>query len=268
MTRLNKHRLSVLRQASPRRWKFSLMKHLTLLLFCGILAKNSLSQSNHSELHIGPYEAIEIIYFKHATDTSGKVDRMNEIWGKKILTLDSNGAFLLEFPVPHPTSAVGLTRLAQGHWSRKDDTLVLNSYHPHSNFIKVKERKVGGKRIKVKLNYTNEGEVYYPPLSVRINNQQEQMIDTKRRQWTYFPTDTVKTLLVELWVGPTSTYREWVYKPVNSNSNSFEISVTDCRDKANFIVENYKLLIVGSSLMQIDKVFWLRENCFKAINYR
>ena len=174
----------------------------------------------------------------------------------------------MEFPVPNPTTIGGLKRLAKGHWARTKDTLILNSFHPYSDFIKVKEKKVGGKRIKVKLNYTHEGEEYYPPLSVRINNEQEQMIDTKRKQWTYFPRDTVKRLLVELWVGPTSTYREWVYKPINSNSNSFEISITNSGDDTNFIVEDYKLLIVGSSLMQIDQVFWLRENCFKATNFR
>lgn len=244
------------------------MKHLSILLLFGILAKNSFSQSYHSEFHFGTYEGIEIIYLKHASDTSSKVDRMNELWGKKTLTIDSNGTFQLEFPVPNPTTVGGLKRLAKGRWSRINDTLVLSSFRPYSDFIKVKERKANGKRIKVKLKYTNEGEEYYPPLSVRINNQQEQMIDTKRKQWTHFPMDTVKTLLVELWVGPTSTYREWVYKPINTNSNSFEINVTDSGDGTNFILENYKLLIVGSSLMQIEKVFWLRENCFKATNFR
>jgi hypothetical protein len=84
--------------------EFSLMKYLTILLFCGVLTKNSLCQSNRSALNFGKYEGIELIYFKHASDTSRKVDRMNETWGKKTLTIDSNGTFLLEFPVPYPTT--------------------------------------------------------------------------------------------------------------------------------------------------------------------
>lgn len=232
------------------------------------ITKLSLSQSNQSGVHFGAYEGIEIIYLKHVSDTSSKVDRMNELWGKKTLTLDSNGTFRLEFPVPNPTTVGGLKRLAKGRWVKIEDTLLLNSIHSYSDLIKVKEGKANGKRIRVKLNYTHEGEEYYPPLSVRINNQREKMVDTKRNQWTHFPMDTVKALLVELWVGPTSTYREWVYKPINRNSNSFEIGVTDSGDETNFVLENYKLLIVGSSLTQIDKVFWLRENCFKATNFR
>jgi hypothetical protein len=244
------------------------MKYLTILLLFGVLPKISLGQSDHSGLHMGKYEGTDLIYFKHSSDTSSKVDRMNETWGKKTLTLNSNGTFLLEFPVPHPTTAVGLKRLAEGRWVRINDTLILNSHHPYTDFITVKERKVNGKRIKVKLNYTHKGKNYHPPLSVRINNQQEKMIDTKRKHWTYFPIDTVKTLLVEYWVGPTSTYREWVYKPINRNSNSFVISVTDSGDDVNFVVEDYKLLIVDSSLAQINQVFRLRENSFKATNFR
>jgi hypothetical protein len=244
------------------------MKHLTILLFCGVLMKSSFSQSSHSGMHFGKYEGVEIKYLKHVSDTSSKVDRMNETWGKKTLTIDSNGTFLLEFPVPHPTTTVEPNRLTKGRWLMIKDTLVLNSHHLYSDFIKVDERKVKGKRIRVKLNYTYEGEKYYPPLSVSINSQEEQMIDTKRKQWIYFPLDTVKKLLIEHWVSPTSANREWVYRPLNKNSNSFVITVTDSGDRNNFVVEDYKLLIVGSSLIQIDQVFRLRENLFKATNFR
>ncbi|RZL10767.1 MAG: hypothetical protein EOO89_20820 [Pedobacter sp.] len=230
--------------------------------------KNSFSQSTHSGLQFGKYEGVEIKYLKHASDTSSKVDRMNERWGKKTLTIDSNGTFLLEFPVPYPTTTVEPNRLTTGRWFMRKDTLVLNSFHPYSDFIKVDERKVKDKRIRVKLSYAYKGEKYYPPLSVRINSQDEKMIDTKGKQWTYFPSDTVKKITIEHWVSPTSTNREWVYRPLNGNSNSFAITVTDTGERDNFVVEDYKLLIVGSSLMQIDQVFRLRENCFKATNFR
>lgn len=244
------------------------MKHSIVLLLCGLFTKTCLSQSNISGLHFGKYEGIELIYFKQVSDTSARVDRMNETWGKKTLTIDSNGTFLLEFPVPHPTTAVDLKRAAKGRWFRVNDTLVLNSYHPYSNFIKVEERKINSKRIQVKLKYIFEGKEYHPPLSVRVNNKEEKMVDTERKRWTHFPLDTVDRLLIEYWVGPTSTYREWVYRPSNRNSNSFIITAIDNGDADNFVFENYKLLIVGSSLMQVDKVFYLRENCFKATNFR
>lgn len=243
------------------------MKQLINLLLCGFLAKHSLGQPNQSQFS-GKYEGIEIKYLKHVSDTSTKVDRMNETWGKKTLTINSNGTFLLEFPVPYPTTAIGLRRSARGRWTRINDTLILNSYHPYSDYIKVEERKINRKRIQVKLNYTYEGEEYYPGLSVGINNQEEQMIDTKRKRWTYFLLDTVKTVLIEHWVSPTSTDREWVYRPLNKNSNSFVITVTDSGDGNKFIVGDYKLLIVDSYLKQIDQIFRLGENLFKATNFR
>lgn len=230
--------------------------------------KNSLSQSNHSGLQFGKYEGIEIKYLKHASDTSGKVDRMNERWGKKTLTIESNGTFLLEFPVPYPTTTVEPNRLTTGRWIKIKDTLILNSFHPYSDFIKVNETKVKDKRTRVKVSYTYKGKKYYPPLSVRINSQDEQMIDTKGKQWAYFPLDTIKKITIEHWVSPTSTNREWLYRPLNSNSNSFEITVTDTGERNNFVVEDYKLLIVGSSLVQVDQLFRLRENLFTATNFR
>jgi len=239
------------------------MKHLTILLLWVLFTKSSFSQPDQPGLLFGKYEGIEIRYLKHVSDTSGKVDRMNETWGKKTLTLDSNGTFLLEFPVPYPTTAIGLKRLATGRWKRINDTLVLNSHQPYSAFIKVKERRVNHKHIQVKLKYTYEGKKYFPALSVSINNQKEQMVDTKQKKWTYLPLDTVKTILIEHWAGPTSTDREWFYRPINIKSNSFAIAVTDTGDATNFVVEDYKLLIMDSSLMQIDQVFRLSKNCFK-----
>jgi hypothetical protein len=243
------------------------MKHLTILLLCGFLAKTSLSQSNHSGLFFGKYEGIEIRYYKHVGDTSTHVDRLNKTWGTKNLTLDSNGTFLLEFPVPWPTTRICPMRSTKGRWVKINDTLVLNSYHPYSDFIKVTEKKVKRNRIQVKLNYTYDGEIYYPALGISINNQTSLTIDT-RRPWTYFPFDTVKIIEIELYAGPTSTDREWVYKTVNRNSNYFVITLTDNVEGNNFVVEDYKLLIVGSSLVQIDRVYNLKENCYKATNFR
>lgn len=244
------------------------MKHLIVFLLCGFIVKYSLCQSNHSGLLFGKYKGIEIRYIKHVSDTSGKVDRMNETWGKKDLSLDSNGTFLLEFPVPYPTTMIGLTRSTKGNWVRINDTLILNSYYPYRDFMRVKERKTGRKHIQNKLGYTDEGKKYYPGLEVSINDQVSQMIDTRRKSWTYFPSDTVKKIEIKQYAGPTSTMREWVYRPINKSSNSFVISVTDNVNGNNFVVENYKLLIVGSSLVQIVRVFNLKENCFKATNFR
>lgn len=243
------------------------MKHLAIFILCGFISKYSLSQSNHSGLLFGKYEGIEIRYLKHFEDTSTRVDRMNKIWGKKDLTLDSNGTFLLEFPVPYPTTIIGLRRSTRGRWIRIKDTLVLNSYHHYSDFIKVTERKVRRNRIQVKLKYTAEGKIYYPVLDISINNQTSLPIDTKR-PWTYFHLDTVKIIEIEKYAGPTSTDREWVYKTVNRNSNYFVITLTDNIEGNNFVVEDYKLLIVDSSLVQIDQVFKLKENCFKTTNFR
>ena len=193
---------------------------------------------------------------------------MNETWGKKTLTLDSSGTFLLEFPVPYPTTVIGLKRSAAGRWKRINDTLILDSYQPYSAFIKVKEKKVDHKHIQVKLNYTYGGKKYYPGLSIRINNQEEQMINTRESKWIYLHVDTVRTILIEHWAGPTSTDREWVYRPKSTESNSFTITVSDSDATTNFIVENYKLLIMDSSLMQIDQVFRLSGNGFKFKNFR
>lgn len=244
-----------------------MMKNLTTLLLFGLIAKYSLSQSNHPRLFFGKYEGVEIRYYKAAGDTSTRVDRMNETWGKKKLTLDSNGTFLLEFPVPYPTTRIGLTRSTKGKWIRIRDTLVLNSHHPYNDFIKVKEKKISRNRVQVKLSYNHERVKYYPSLYTSINNQEEQMVDTRKR-WTYFPLDTVKRIELRLYAGPTSTEREWVYKPINRNSNCFVISVTDNIEGNNFVLEDYRLLIVDSSLVQIGRVFNLKENCFKAKDFR
>ncbi len=244
------------------------MKHLAILLLLGLFTKNSFSQSNHPDLLFGKYEGIEIRYLKHVTDTTNKIDRMNETWGKKTLTLDSNGTFLLEFPVPYPTTAMGLKRSAAGRWKRINDTLILDSYKPYSAYIKVKEKKDNHKNIQVKLKYTHNGKKYYPGLSIRINNREEQMIDTRDKKWISLPLDTVKKITIEHWAGPTSTDREWVYKTKNIESNSFEIIVKDSDAKTNFVLEDYKLLITDSALMQIDKVFRLSENRFKFKNFR
>ena len=93
------------------------------------------------------------------------------------------------------------------------------------------------------------------------------MIDTRRR-WTYFPLDTVKRIEIKLYAGPTSTEREWVYKARNRNSNYFVISVTDHIEGNNFVFEDYRLLIVDSSLVQIGRLFNLKENCFKPKDFR
>jgi hypothetical protein len=58
------------------------MKHLTIFLICGFIGKYSFCQSIHSGFFFGKYEGIEIRYIKHVSDTSNRVDRMNETWGK------------------------------------------------------------------------------------------------------------------------------------------------------------------------------------------
>lgn len=240
------------------------MKHLTIFLLLGFIIKRSPGQSSDPELFFGKYKGVEIRYYKGTGDTSSRVDRMNDTWGRKLLTLDSNGTFLLEFPVPYPTTRIGLTRSTKGKWTRIQDTLILNSHHPNSDFIKVKEKRVRRNHIQIKLTYTAEGVKYYPGLFTVINNQEEQLIKT-RRSWTYFPKETVEKMEFRLYAGPTSTEREWFYKTVNKKSNHFRISVIDNIEGNNFAVENYKLLIRGAALVQIDRVFNLRENCFKPL---
>lgn len=241
-----------------------MFKHLTILLTVSVcIVKHGAAQPGHHAPVFGRYEGIEIRYLQAAGDTSSKADRMNERWGKKKLTLDSSGTFLLEFPVPYPTTRIGLTRSTKGKWSCKGDTLILNSYHPYSDFIRVKERRVDRDSLRIKLKkYTYGRARYYPSLEMIINNREPLMIDTKNR-WTYLPPDMVKTIRLALYAGPTSTEREWLYTVVNRNSNSFAISVKDNIEGNNFVVEDYKLLIAGSSLLQIDRVFRLDENCFK-----
>ena len=80
-------------------------------------------------------------YFKSSADTSKEIDAKNKIWGTKKLLLDSNGTFTIAFPVPWPTTIIGLERFASGTWIKHNDTIILNSYYLHSDFMKVKESK-------------------------------------------------------------------------------------------------------------------------------
>lgn len=62
------------------------MKYLFILLLCTFTIKSSLCQSNNPKLVFGKYEATEIIFYKIASDTSKRIDDMNNVWGKKTLT--------------------------------------------------------------------------------------------------------------------------------------------------------------------------------------
>jgi len=237
------------------------MKDLIIFLLCAFIAKSSLGQSNKSGLRLGKYEGIEIFFFRVQGDTSTEVDKMNERWGKKSLSLDSNGSFLLEFPVHWPRTIIGQKRIARGSWVKIKDTLILNSYYHYNDFIKVKEKKVNRNRIQVKLTYECDGKEYYPFLTVSINDKTTGIT----RPWTYFPLDKVKVIEIDRDFPPSD--HKWVYKPVNGNSNHFVISLIDNIEGNNYVLENYKLLIVGSSLMQINRLFNLNGNCFKAKNF-
>lgn len=259
---------------------FSQMKHLTILLLCSLITNRASSQSHHAALFLGKYEGIESRYYKGVDDTSKKVNRidkawgpitpdsnMNKRWGTKQLTLDSNGTFLLEFPVPYPTSRICPPRSSRGRWLRIKDTLILNSYYSYSDFMKIRERKVNRNRIEIKLKYIVDGKSYYPNLEISINNHAGQMSDT-RHPWTHLPLDTVRILEIKKYAGPNSTEREWVCKPAKRNSNYFVITLIDNIEGNNFVVEDYKLLISDSSLVQIDQLFNLSENRFKAASLR
>jgi hypothetical protein len=142
----------------------SRMKYLTVILFFALIAKYSWCQSHPPQLFFGEYEGIEIRYYQAASDTSNRAERMNETWGKKKLTLDSNGSFMLEFKVPYPTTRIGLTRTTKGKWVRKGDTLILNSHFVYTDFMKVKEKKRRLDSVQIKLKYTSDGIKYYPGL--------------------------------------------------------------------------------------------------------
>ena len=84
-----------------------------------------------------------------------------------------------------------------------------------------------------------------------------------KRPLTQFPLDTVNAIEIKHYVGPNSTDNEWFYKPLNCKSNFFEIWLTNVIKGNNFVLENYRLIIRESSLIQIDKVFYLLGNCYK-----
>jgi len=84
-----------------------------------------LSQSNNSKLFFGKYEGIEPVFYKIAGDTSTRIDSINNTWGKKTLTLNSNGSFSLEFPDRWPRASIVQTRSVKGYWVRVKDTLIL-----------------------------------------------------------------------------------------------------------------------------------------------
>jgi hypothetical protein len=235
------------------------MKQLTILLLCGFIVKSSISQSNNSGLFFGKYKGLETVFYKLEGDTSTHIDDLNDTWGKKTLTLNSDGSFLLEFPDRWPRASMVQTKATQGNWTRIKDTLVLNSHYAYSDFIKVKEYKTDSNHIQVKLTY--EGKKYYPDLSVSINNK---AIDTRSNPWTYFPLDTVKNIEINRYNAPSD--HKWVYRTANKNNNCFVVSLIDNVKGNNFVVEEYRLLIVGSSLIQIDEVFKLEGNCFKHLD--
>jgi hypothetical protein len=240
------------------------MKHLLFFILWGLFTNFSFCQSNKSSLIFGKYEGIEMRYYKKEGEYLLEDDRKNKTFGTKTLTIDSNGSFKLEFPVPYPTTGIGLKRFASGNWTILNDTLILNGYYRNEDFIKVKERKRRINQIQIKIDYENEGKKYTPYLEISINKKNLGI----KRPWTYFPLDTLKTILIEHYAGPTSTDSEWTYNVKNKKSNHFRIWLTDEIEGNNFIVENYKLLIRDSSLIQIDKIFNLKENIYRSTNLR
>ena len=114
----------------------------------------------------------------------------------------------------------------------------------------------------MQLTYKDK-EKYYPNLSVTINNK---VLDTRSNPWTYFELDTVGTIQIDRRNAPRD--HTWIYKTVNRNSNCFVISLTDDIQGNNFVLEEYRLLISGQKLLQIDKIFELEENYYKAKNFR
>jgi hypothetical protein len=232
------------------------MKHTFIILFCGLISEFCYGQSR---LFFGKYEGIELRYFKASADTSNEIGSKNKIWGTKKLILDSNGTFTIEFPVPWPTTIIGLKRFASGTWVKHNDTLILNSYYLHSDFMKVKESKKNIKQLQLRVNYESEGKEYFPYLEITINKKTLGI----KRPLTEFPLDTVNAIEIKHYVGPNSTDNEWFYKPLNCKSNFFEIWLTDEIKGNNFVLKNYRLLIQETSLIQIDKVFYLLGNCYK-----
>ena len=240
------------------------MKQLSILMFFGFLTQSSFAQSKGLSLNFGKYEGVEMRYYVKEGDYIVADDRKNRTWGTKTLIIDSNGTFKLEFPVPHPTSGIGLKRFASGNWTIVNDKLILNGYYRKEDFIKVKERKRKISQMQVQIDYENEGKKYTPYLEISINKKTVGI----KRPWTYFPLDTLNTILIEHYAGPTSTDSEWTYSVRNKKSNYFKIWLTNEIKGNNFIVENYKLLIRDSSLVQIDKIFKLRENTYNLTNLR
>jgi hypothetical protein len=236
------------------------MKHVSIILIFGFVFKFSLSQPNQTKLFFGNYEGLELRYFKLSTDTSDHVERLNKTWGTKKLTLDSNGTFIMRFPIPWPSTLTG-ERLTKGNWVVKNDTLILNSHYLYKDFMKVKERITNRNYIQVKLKYKGVKR-YYPSLSLSINEQSKMTNDTP---WTYFPLDVAKIIEVD------RDYKvndhKWKYKVDNKKSNHFVISLEQEIEENNFVLENYKLIILGSSLVQIDKEFNFVDNSLKAINF-
>jgi hypothetical protein len=240
------------------------MKQITITLICSFIFKISFSQINQTKLFFGNYEGIELRYIKSSTDKYNSVDTKNKLWGTKKLTLDSNGTFKIQFPVPWPTTIIGLERFSSGIWTKRNDTLFLNSYYGHKDFMKVKESETTANETQLKVNYESGGKEYFPYLEITINDKTLGI----KRPLTKFPLDTVNAIKIKHFVGPNSTDNEWYYKPIKSKSNFFEIWLTNNINGNNFVIENYKLLIRESSLIQIDNVFNLKENCYKSTNFR
>jgi hypothetical protein len=232
---------------------------LTLILICSIISEKSLCQINNPTQIFGKYEATEILFYAMAGDTSYEVDKKNEAYGYKSLILDSNGTFKLEFPLQGFTSIIGGNRFTSGTWKLQNDTLSLRSYYLHKDFMRVIEKKRNHNQIKLKIHYESNGKLYYPYLEININNKTLGI----KRPHTYFPPDTVNEIKIYHYVGVTTTDNEWFYKTKNKNSNYYKIALIENIKGNNYVVENYRFLLIDSKLEQIDRIFNLKDNSFK-----
>ncbi len=173
------------------------MKQMTITLICSFIFKISFSQLNQTKLFFGDYESIEVRYIKSVTDKSNEVDIKNKLWGTKKLTLDSNGTFKIQFPVPWPTTIIGLERFSSGTWTRRNDTLFLNSYYGHKDLMKVKESETTANETQLKVNYESGGKEYFPYLEITINKKTLGI----KRPLTKFPLNTVDAIKIKHFVG-------------------------------------------------------------------
>lgn len=240
------------------------MKQIAAFAVFFFIAKLSLCQPGNSRLIFGKYEGIQIKYLAHVSDTSGKADRMNKTWGTKTLVLDSSGTFSLTFPVPYPTTRIYPNRFTTGKWERVGDTLILNTHYAYKDFIKAREKRTGDTMIRVSVRYTDQEKIY-PDMDVIINKKTEA---TRGKQWVRFPLDTVSIIKIGRYAGPTSWEQEWLYRTKNSNSNYFKISVKRAIEGNNFVLEDYKLLITDSSLVQVKQAFELNVRKYKLADSR